>query len=145
MNGEAGQNLKTVFNDRFNLFTIAKGIFLAYVVTIPMFLVFAYILSYTNYPQKLISPVVIIITAISILVAGSSVTKSIRSKGWLNGAIVGFLYMFILYIASSLAYGSFAIDRHTMTVTVIGILTGIVGGIIGVNFKKTVKHKYKRI
>ncbi len=145
MNGEAGQNLKTVFNDRFNLFTIVKGIFLAYVVTIPMFLVFAYILSYTNYPQKLISPVVIIITAISILVAGSSVTKSIRSKGWLNGAIVGFLYMLILYIASSLAYGSFAIERHTVTVTVIGILTGIVGGIIGVNFKKTVKHKYKRI
>ena len=42
-------------------------------------------------------------------------------------------------------YSSFAVDRHIILVTVVGILTGILGGIIGVNFKKTVKHKYKRI
>lgn len=145
MNGETGQNIKNVIGDRFNLFTIAKGIFAAYIITIPMFLIFAYILTYTNYPQRLISPVVIIVTAISILIAGSSVTKSIKSKGWLNGAIVGFVYMFVLYLVSSIVFGSFAIDSHVVTVSGIGIITGVIGGIIGVNFRKTAKHKYKRI
>lgn len=145
MNSETGQNIKSVFSERFNLFTIARGIFMAYVVTLPMFLIFAYILTYTNYPQKLISPVVIIITIISIFVAGSSVSKYIRSRGWLNGGIVGFIYMMVLYVVSSLVFGSFSMNGHVVMVFVIGVLTGMIGGIIGVNFKKTAKYKYKRI
>ena len=97
MSGESGQNLKSVISDKFNFFSIAKGIFLAYIITIPMFLLFAYILTYTNYPQKLITPVVLIITAVSILVAGSSVTRAIRSKGWQWRNCWICLYVFPIY------------------------------------------------
>jgi putative membrane protein (TIGR04086 family) len=117
---------------------ILKGIGFSYLITIPLFLIFALILSSTSYPEKLIMPAVSIITIISLIVAGSISTRNLKSRGWLNGAIVGFLYILILYIIGSIACGNFSITRYVWTMALIGVLAGAIGGILGINlhFKK---------
>jgi putative membrane protein (TIGR04086 family) len=54
----------------------------------------------------------------------------------MNGAVVGLIYMLILYALSSIVYGSFPINRHVVIMFVIGAITGAIGGIIGINMKR---------
>lgn len=137
----SNQTPKPAVNESMGLIAVLKGILAAYIITIPAFMLFALILANTEFPQKLITPAVVITTVISVLTAGSVSTRGLKNKGWLNGSIVGFVYMLILYLLSSLIYRNFAIDNYVVTMTVIGILTGAIGGIIGINIKKSTKYK----
>ncbi len=135
-------NAKAASADGMSLISVLKGILAAYIITIPAFMLFALILTNTDFPQKLISPAVVVTTVISVLTAGSVSTKGLKSRGWLNGSIVGIIYMFVLYIVSSLIFKDFTIDKYVITMTVIGILTGAIGGIVGINIKKETKYKH---
>ena len=95
-------NANAAMNESLSPTSVLKGILSAYIITIPAFMLFALILSNTDFPQKLISPAVVITTIISVLTAGSVSTKGVKNRGWLNGSIVGFIYMFILYIFSNI-------------------------------------------
>ena len=128
--------------DRLNLILILIGLLASYIVSIPAFMVFALILANVDFPQRLVTPVVVIITVVSVLTAGAVSTRGVRSKGWLNGSIVGLTYMIILYLFSSVVYGNFAVDRNVLTMTVIGVLSGAIGGIMSINSPKVQKYKY---
>jgi putative membrane protein (TIGR04086 family) len=141
---QPNQAIVNTLNEYPNLKSILRGIIISYIITIPTFIIFAFILSYTNFPEKYILPAVVITTAISILMAGSSVTRNVSNKGWLNGGVVGFIYMFVLYIASSIVYGNFSIDRYVMTMGIMGALIGAIGGIVGINFKRGTRSKYRK-
>lgn len=134
---------KTPIKESITIYTVIKGIIISYLITIPLFCIFALILTNTDFPEKLTSTVVLITTLISILVAGSTSTKGLRSKGWLNGSVVGLIYILILYLISSIVFKNFAVDRYVVTMGIIGILTGAIGGIIGINVKKS-PHKHNK-
>lgn len=141
---DAGEGIKSAINGNYYPLTIIKGILISYVITVPTFMIFAYILTNTNFPEKYISPAVIITTVISILVAGSAVTRNARSKGWLNGAIVGLVYMLVLYITSSLVFMDFSVNGYVVTIMLLGALAGTIGGIVGINLKKGPNTKRKK-
>lgn len=128
--------------DTLNPLLLLKGLLASYIVTIPAFLLFGLILANLDFPQRLITPVVVVITVISVLTAGAVSTRGVRSKGWLNGSIVGLVYMVILYLFSSIVYKNFALDRNVLTMAVIGVLSGAIGGIVSINTKKSPKYKY---
>jgi putative membrane protein (TIGR04086 family) len=120
---------------------LLKGIGVSYLVTIPLFVVFSFILSRMEFPERYIDPVVLITTVISILAAGIMTSINLRNRGWMNGIVVGLVYMLILYLASSIVYGSFPVNRHVILMFLIGAITGTIGGIIGINMKTT---RYRR-
>lgn len=136
MINKTSQSAKNIMSEHANALSIAKAILISYLITIPVFAIFAYILTFTDFPQKYIPTFVIITTILSVVIAGWSSTKYIRSKGWLNGGIVGFAYMLLLFLLSSSTYGDFSINMHIVTMLVIGTLTGSIGGILGINLKK---------
>lgn len=116
---------------------ILKGLIVSYIITIPAFFIFVLILSRIDSCADLISPVVLITTIISVLAAGTVSAKALKSKGWINGALVGLCYMVVLYFLGSIIYMNFSITRYVMTMFLIGILSGAVGGILGVNSNKS--------
>ena len=136
MIAQSSQGTKSPFNEHVSPMTMGKGILVSYIITIPCFFVFAFITTYTSFPEKLITPAVVITTIISILVASSISTRNLRSRGWLNGSLVGLVYMVILYLLSSIIFSNFVIDRYVITMAVIGILTGTIGGVLGINVKR---------
>lgn len=136
------QTQKAAPSERLGLVSLVKGLLTAYVITIPAFMLFALILANTDFPSKLISPAVVVTTIISVLTAGLISTKGVKTRGWLNGSIVGLVYMVVLYCFSSLIYNNFLIDRYVITMTAIGVLTGAIGGIIGINTKKSSRYRY---
>ncbi|HEX2947281.1 MAG TPA: TIGR04086 family membrane protein [Clostridia bacterium] len=138
----SNSNTGAAANEKMSLFSILKGLMVSYVITIPAFMLFALILANTDFPQRLTTPAVVVTTLVSVLTAGAISTKGVRNRGWLNGSIVGLIYMIILYILSSLVYNDFAIDKYVVTMTIIGVLAGAIGGIVGINAKVTAKYKH---
>jgi putative membrane protein (TIGR04086 family) len=115
--------------------TVLRGVILAYIVTLIIFLVFAVLITYTNFPESAIPTVVVVTTVLSIIIAGTRVARKARSKGWLNGAIAGLTYMIILYFISCLALTGFVFDKYVLYMLILGIFTGAFGGVIGINLK----------
>ncbi|NLL06202.1 MAG: TIGR04086 family membrane protein [Clostridiaceae bacterium] len=139
MINKTGQTAKNIINEHSNIVSMVKGIAIAYLITIPLFVIFAFFLTYMDFPEKFLPSAVIITTLISIIVAGWSSTRKIRNKGWLNGGIVGLMYIGILFLASSLAYRNYSINSHVVVMLVIGAITGSVGGILGINLRNEPK------
>lgn len=144
MTRQTSQSLKVSSEENSRFFTVIKGVIYSYMITIPFFIAFALILTYTNFPERHISLAVIITTVASILIGGSTSTKSLKSKGWLYGGIVGLLYMLILHFLSSIVFKNFTIDRYALINGFIGVLSGAVGGIIGINSGTKIKSRVKR-
>ena len=93
------------------------------------------ILTYTNISESVITPVIIIISAISILIGSSISTMKIKKNGLVNGLLVGLIYMFFIYIVSSIINTGFALNTNSIIMILSGIVAGIIGGIVGVNIK----------
>ncbi|HOJ09022.1 MAG TPA: TIGR04086 family membrane protein [Clostridiales bacterium] len=135
-------------DEQLKLTILLKGVILAYIITIPFFILFSLILSYTNFPENYISTAVTSVTIISVLISSTSVSRNIKNKGLFSGAFIGFFYMFILYIINGIVFKNYSITRHLITMTFICILTGSVGGIMGVNIgtgkRSRIKSRPKR-
>ncbi|HQA58543.1 MAG TPA: TIGR04086 family membrane protein [Acetivibrio sp.] len=136
MINKTGQTAKSILTEHSNIVTIIMGILVSYAITLPIAAVLAYLLMFTDFPQKYMPTAVIITTLLSIVIAGWVSTKNVKSKGWLNGGIVGIVYVLILYLASSIVYRDFSIDVNVIVKFLIGILTGCIGGILGINLRR---------
>ncbi len=140
---QTSQNLKVPERQNSTFIALMKGIIYGYIITVPIFIAFALVLTYTKFPEKYISPVVIITTIISVIFAGSASAKGSQNKGWLLGSVVGLLYMIILYLSSSIAFNNFSIDRYVLINGLIGMLSGAIGGIVGTNSKTKTRSRIK--
>lgn len=127
------ENKNVNIND--NLLRIIKGTLLSIIITLILLLIFSLVLTYSNISDSMISPVIIVITTISIL-AGSSISMiGLNKNGILNGGVIGIIYMLFIYIMSSIINGSFAFSMNSIIFILCGVVAGALGGIIGVNKK----------
>ena len=114
---------------------MSTGIVISVVLTLVLLFVFSIILAYTNTSETIMVPVIIGITGISILSGSSIATSKIKKKGIVNGMIIGGIYIFILYLISSMLSAQFSLNMYSIIMMVIGIIAGAIGGIVGVNLK----------
>ena len=120
--------------------TITKNIMISYGITLVLFFIFTFVITYTDISYTTVSAASIIITLLSILIAGILNGKKSSEKGWLTGCITGFLYMIILYIIGSIIYKNPGISSNGIMMIIAGTAAGTLGSIIGINNKK----KYKK-
>ena len=116
--------------------TFIKGLLVCFTLSLILIFLLSLFLSVTNISSDIIFPAIIFISSLSILISSFFTTKSINKSGLINGALLGFSYMLLIYIISSIMNNSFTINFSTLLMIIFGILGGIVGGIIGVNIKK---------
>ncbi len=119
-----------------NIINIIKGTVIAIIITLIGLLIFATVLTYTDVGEETIKPVIIVITAISILIGSGISTRKIKKMGLINGGIVGLIYILLIYIASSITGSGFSLNMYSTMMLVASVIAGILGGIIGVNMKK---------
>ncbi|MBQ2937758.1 MAG: TIGR04086 family membrane protein [Clostridia bacterium] len=114
---------------------ILKGVGISLITTLVLLIIFSIILTYTNIQETAINPVIMIITAISILIGSSIVNIKIKKNGLVNGAIIGAIYIISIYLISSILNWKFSLNLQSIIMIVIAIIFGVLGGIIGVNKK----------
>ena len=113
-----------------NVTRILRGSILSIVLTIAGLLIYSIILVNTvNY-------VVIGIASISILIGSILSVSKIAKKGIFNGAIVGGIYVIVIYLLSSTINSNFNINLSAIILMAASIIAGMIGGIIGVNMKR---------
>ena len=114
---------------------IGKGVIFSFITTLILLFIFSIVLTYTNISENTIAPIIIIITGISILIGSSLATVKIKKKGLFNGALIGGIYVVILYFLSSILNTGFGLGTSTIIMIIVGVITGMLGGIVGVNLK----------
>lgn len=123
--GESGNNIKKIL----------KGSVISIVITLIALIIFASLLSYTNVAESTIPTVTIVITIISILIGSSLCMSNVKKNGILNGAVIGLIYILVIYLLSSILEGNFGLNTYSIIMMIGSVLAGALGGIIGVNKK----------
>ncbi len=118
-----------------NILRILKGSFISILFTLVLIFIFSIFLTYTNISESVITPVIIVISAISILIGSSISTMKIKKNGLINGLFVGLVYMLLIYLVSSIINTGFALNTNSIIMILSGVVAGIIGGIVGVNIK----------
>ena len=72
---------------------------------------------------------------LAIFVGGFWAGKSSETKGWQKGLLIGFLYALIMFIWARASIEQ-SLQLGSLSRLVLMSLTGMVGGILGVNIKK---------
>ena len=112
---------------------IGKGILISFIVTLISLYIFSLLLTYTNISERIIPVCIIILTFISILLGTIISMRKTKKNGLINGAIIGGIYIILLYLISSVLNTGFAMNIYTIIMIFAGMVSGIVGGIIAVN------------
>lgn len=124
-----GVNIKT---DR-NIVRVVKGSIFAILITAIFLLIYAILLTSTNISENTMTAVVITVSGVSILIGSSISSFKIKKQGIINGALVGLIYITALYLFSSIIFVGFELNLSSIIMLVVSIITGMIGGIIGVN------------
>ena len=118
-----------------NLIRILKGSAFSIVITLVLLLIYSALLTYTSLNENTMPIFVIVITAISIL-AGSLISSlNIKKNGLTNGAMVGIIYILVIYLLSSIIGQNFSLNMYSIIMFIASVMAGAIGGIIGVNRK----------
>jgi len=111
------------------------GVLMAFAITCIVFLAYAMLITYTDMSERNLPIVVAVTTLLSVMVAGFDAARGATNRGWAWGMGAGFIYVLILAIVMVIMLPTFAVDGRTITVIILGLAGGGLGGILGINLK----------
>jgi putative membrane protein (TIGR04086 family) len=115
---------------------LTMGILVGYAITCIVFLGYSMLITYTHMSEKNLPVVVAVTTLVSVMVAGFDAARGAANRGWLWGMGAGLVYVLILLAIMMTALKGFAVDGRTVTIIVLSIAGGGLGGVLGINIKK---------
>lgn len=119
------------------LVSLTKATVFSYVLTAIVFVVYGILLTYTETTEENIQIVVMMTTVISVLIGGIIVSKGVNSKGLLFGMLVGIVYSIIMIMVGLCVLPVLKITYKMIMIIILSISAGGIGGIIGINTKKS--------
>ena len=115
---------------------IFKNVILSYLITLILFVIYSFVLAFTSVPESSIPLFAFVSGMISVFIGSSLTLIKIKEKGLINGALVAFVYIVILYILSSVTGTGFGVNGYALSMIIFNLIIGMIGGIIGVNMCK---------
>ena len=118
---------------------IIKGLVISLGTTVAIFCMTALLYSYTDITEDF-TPIILKITVLMSVALGSFISgKNMKSKGWLNGISIGFMYtMGICLIGAYLKNDIWFITKKIEPL-LINMFIATFCGVVGVNAKGAVK------
>ena len=114
---------------------LVRGMAVAFAITCIIFIGFGILLTYTELTEESLPLVSLVCTALSAAAAGYDWAACMKQKGILWGLAAGAVYTVLLYLVTSLASDSFALQLSGVMTLIVALAGGAVGGILGVNRK----------
>lgn len=124
------QEPETIWHD---VIVVLKSSLVAVILTLVCFMLFAIIIKVGGMQETIIPPVVQVVRTLSIALGGFIAARGSQKMGWLKGAITGLVYIIWAFIISSLFGNNIVLGSVVLSDSLLGIVAGAVGGIIGVN------------
>lgn len=114
---------------------LLRGMAIAFAITCIIFIGFGILLTYTDLSEDSLPLVSLVCTALSAAAAGYDWAACMKKKGLLWGLAAGAVYTVLLYLITSLAANSFALQLSGVMTLIVALAGGSIGGILGVNRK----------
>lgn len=114
---------------------IFKSLAISFILTLILVLIVSLLLTYTSLKESGIPLLNTIVMITSITIGSIYMAVKVEENGWLNGGLIGALYFLILVLLNYLFIKPFIFDIYSVSKFFIALITGIIGGIIGVNIK----------
>ncbi|WP_033828317.1 TIGR04086 family membrane protein [Bacillus andreraoultii] len=112
--------------------SVLIGLGVIYVVAAFCSLIFSLILKFTSVQEIQLNLVITIISFVSLFIGGFVAGGRGKEKGWLLGALTGFLYTGINFMFQYLGFDS-VFNFEQLIYYICFTVTAIMGGILGVN------------
>ena len=112
------------------------GVLVGYAITSIIFLAYAMLITYTQMSERNLPIVVAVTTLLSVMIAGFDAAKGAAQRGWLWGMAAGFTYVAIMGMIMIVMLPGFMVDGRTITVIVLSVAGGGLGGILGINIRR---------
>lgn len=109
---------------------IGKGVLCAVIITLLFILSFSFIVQICGLGNGVITPVMQVVKVVSIFIAVAIAIKTIKSKAWLYGGLIGLLYMVITFLIFSMLDGKFIVDMTALSDLLFEVLAGVVSAIL---------------
>lgn len=119
---------------------LSKGMCLSILISVPLFFIIAYAINITDFPEEYMPPALLSTILISIVISSFYATAAAKSKGWFNGTLIGFIYMFILVILRWVLENRISFNKDILTMLLCGLLIGSICGIAGLNLGDKIRN-----
>ncbi len=113
--------------------SLISGVLVAYAITAVVLIGYAVLITYSSFTGQSLPLVVTVTTLISVVVAGFDASKYAESRGWLWGIIAGLIYAVLLAAIGIWVNKGFKVDSRTITLLILSLSGGGLGGVIGIN------------
>ncbi len=124
----------------FDLAFSAKNTAICFALTIVLLFAASWVGVITAMHEAVLSLAVSAITYLAIGVCGFRAARHTGNRGLLSGAIAGLIYVLLLYLVGSIAFGDFSFGSSSALTACISVLCGAIGGLVGINMR----HKKRR-
>ena len=108
---------------------------LAVVLTLVFIMIQTALMMFTKLSESVLPITNSIIMAISITIASIYISIKREQKGWLNGAAIGLIYILLMVLLNIGLVDDFVLNKYVLIKGGIALVTGAIGGMIGVNLK----------
>ena len=112
---------------------LITGVLAAYAITCIVLIGYAVLITYASLTGENMPLVVTITSLASAVVAGFDAARGAESRGWFWGIVAGFIYAAILTAIGIWVNKGFVVDSRTVTLLVLSVAGGGLGGVIGIN------------
>lgn len=115
------------------------GLIIGAIVTFVLLILMAVILTVKDFPESAAITMSSIALGLGAMAAGFAASKKMGKKGLMTGVVTGlFLYIIVMLVSLLISKGGFSLN--TFIKFAIVILASAIGGIGGVNTKKSKKY-----
>lgn len=101
---------------------ILKNVIFSYIITLILFVIYAFILEFTDVPETSIPLFTFVVSMISVFIGSSLAVIKIKEKGLINGALVGLIYILSLYIFSSIFSTGFGLNGYAFSMIIFNVI-----------------------
>ncbi len=113
--------------------SLVKGILFSIALTLVFILIITCICYWGNISEKVLGLLLFLASALSVFISSFFIAKSIKRAGFLYGLLNGLGYFLVILAASICFSGSFSPSSQIITMLIGTVLSGALGGVIGVN------------
>lgn len=112
---------------------LGKGLLLSYIITAILIIFFSLLLTYSPLKEGSTSLLNTIVMIVSVVSGSIYLATKTKENGWINGSILGLGYYLILLLLNFAFLKPITFDMFSLTKLAITSITGVIGGIIGIN------------
>ena len=118
---------------KLNYIALLKGIIFSVFFSFVLILIITCICYWGNISEKLLGLMLFVTSALSVFMSSLFMTRKIERAGLIYGTLNGLGYFLVILVAAICFSGKFTPSTQSITMLIGSILSGALGGIIGIN------------